>query len=153
VINLLIALALITYIPEISLIGVNTCSPEAERPAKKTSGRESMNAISNRLIVAGLVAAACSPRCPQRTAVHHEAVDADINDVTYEYFKQMKAGIEKRSAQDQGRHLSSNQLGQLPAVSRAWLSHDRGGRVPANGFWSALSRVSPCSMAPACSMT
>ena len=40
-----------------------------------------------------------------------------INDVTYEYFQRMKAGIEKRSAgKIKVEIYPANQLGQLPAV-------------------------------------
>jgi TRAP-type transport system periplasmic protein len=62
-----------------------------------------------------------------------------INDVTYEYFKTMKAGIESRS---RGRIkvdiYPSNQLGQLPAVVEGVALGTIEAASSANGFWISL---------------
>src|SRR5262245_26577709 len=62
-----------------------------------------------------------------------------INDVTYEYFKTMKAGIESRS---KGRIkvdiYPTNQLGQLPAVVEGVALGTIEAAASANGFWVSL---------------
>jgi TRAP-type C4-dicarboxylate transport system substrate-binding protein len=62
-----------------------------------------------------------------------------INDVTHEYFKQIKAGVEQRS----GGRLKveiypANQLGQLPAVVEGVALGTIEAAASANGFWVSL---------------
>jgi C4-dicarboxylate-binding protein DctP len=62
-----------------------------------------------------------------------------INDVTYEYFKQMKAGIEQRSAGKIKVDIyPANQLGQLPAVVEGVAMGTIEAAASANGFWISL---------------
>jgi C4-dicarboxylate-binding protein DctP len=62
-----------------------------------------------------------------------------INDVTHEYFKRMKAGIESGS---KGRIkvdiYPANQLGQLPAVVEGVALGTIEAASSANGFWISL---------------
>src|SRR4029077_18533759 len=62
-----------------------------------------------------------------------------INDVTYEYFKRMKAGIEQRSGGKIKVDIyPSNQLGQLPAVVEGVALGTIEASASANGFWVSL---------------
>jgi TRAP-type C4-dicarboxylate transport system substrate-binding protein len=62
-----------------------------------------------------------------------------INDVTYEYFKRMKAGIEQRSAgKIKVEIYPANQLGQLPAVVEGVALGTIEVAASANGFWISL---------------
>ena len=62
-----------------------------------------------------------------------------INDVTYEYFQRMKAGIEKRSAgKIKVEIYPANQLGQLPAVVEGVALGTIEAAASANGFWISL---------------
>src|SRR5258707_14997730 len=62
-----------------------------------------------------------------------------INDVTYEYFRRMKAGIEQRSAgKIKVEIYPSNQLGQLPAVVEGVALGTVEAAASANGFWISL---------------
>src|SRR6266508_6335179 len=62
-----------------------------------------------------------------------------INDVTYEYFKRMKAGIEQRSAgKIKVEIYPANQLGQLPAVVEGVALGTVEAAASANGFWISL---------------
>jgi TRAP-type C4-dicarboxylate transport system substrate-binding protein len=62
-----------------------------------------------------------------------------INDVTYEYFKRMKAGIEQRSVgKIKVEIYPSNQLGQLPAVVEGVALGTVEAAASANGFWISL---------------
>src|SRR3954454_9706311 len=62
-----------------------------------------------------------------------------INDVTYEYFKRMKAGIEQRSGGKIKVDIyPSNQLGQLPAVVEGVALGTIEAASSANGFWVSL---------------
>jgi C4-dicarboxylate-binding protein DctP len=62
-----------------------------------------------------------------------------INDVTYEYFKRLKAGIEQRSAgKIKVEIYPSNQLGQLPAVVEGVALGTVEAAASANGFWISL---------------
>jgi TRAP-type C4-dicarboxylate transport system substrate-binding protein len=62
-----------------------------------------------------------------------------INDVTYEYFKQMKAGIEQRTGgKIKVEIYPSNQLGQLPAVVEGVALGTIEAAASANGFWISL---------------
>ncbi len=62
-----------------------------------------------------------------------------INDVTYEYFKRMKAGIEQRAGGKIKVDIyPSNQLGQLPAVVEGVALGTIEAAASANGFWVSL---------------
>jgi TRAP-type C4-dicarboxylate transport system substrate-binding protein len=62
-----------------------------------------------------------------------------INDVTYEYFKRMKAGIEQRSGGKIKVDIyPSNQLGQLPTVVEGVALGTIEAAASANGFWISL---------------
>lgn len=62
-----------------------------------------------------------------------------INDVTYEYFKRMKAGIEQRSGgKIKVEIYPTNQLGQLPAVVEGVALGTIEAAASANGFWVSL---------------
>ena len=78
-----------------------------------------------------------------------------INDVTHEYFKRMKAGIESASKRPhQGRHLSGEPA--RPASRRRrrrGARHHRSRRRPPTASGSASSRAFRCSTRPACSTT
>ena len=62
-----------------------------------------------------------------------------INDVTHEYFKRMKAGIEQRSGGKIKVDIyPANQLGQLPAVVEGVALGTIEAAASANGFWVSL---------------
>jgi TRAP-type C4-dicarboxylate transport system substrate-binding protein len=62
-----------------------------------------------------------------------------INDVTYEYFKAMKAGIEQRSnGRIKVEIYPTNQLGQLPVVVEGVALGTIEAAASANGFWVSL---------------
>lgn len=62
-----------------------------------------------------------------------------VNDVTYEYFQRMKAGIEKRAAgKIKVEIYPANQLGQLPAVVEGVALGTIEAAASANGFWISL---------------
>jgi TRAP-type transport system periplasmic protein len=62
-----------------------------------------------------------------------------VNDVTHEYFKRMKAGIEQRAAGKIKVDIyPANQLGQLPAVVEGVALGTIEAASSANGFWISL---------------
>jgi C4-dicarboxylate-binding protein DctP len=62
-----------------------------------------------------------------------------INDVTYEYFKRLKAGIESRAGgKIKVEIYPANQLGQLPAVVEGVALGTIEAAASANGFWISL---------------
>jgi C4-dicarboxylate-binding protein DctP len=62
-----------------------------------------------------------------------------INDVTHEYFKRMKAGIEQRAGGKIKVDIyPANQLGQLPAVVEGVALGTIETAASANGFWISL---------------
>jgi C4-dicarboxylate-binding protein DctP len=62
-----------------------------------------------------------------------------INDVTHEYFKRMKAGIEQRSGGKIKVDIyPANQLGQLPVVVEGVALGTIEAAASANGFWISL---------------
>src|SRR5260221_5948528 len=99
-----------------------------------------MNAISRRLIIAGLVTGgllAARPASAQQFTM--KLSRPTINDVTYEYFKRMKAGIEQRSGGKIKVDIyPANQLGQLPAVVEGVALGTIEAASSANGFWVSL---------------
>src|SRR5436190_15695132 len=87
-------------------------------------------------IVAGGVLAATLANAQQFTM---KLSQPTINDVTYEYFKRMKAGIEQRSGGKIKVDIyPSNQLGQLPAVVEGVALGTIEAASSANGFWVSL---------------
>jgi TRAP-type transport system periplasmic protein len=99
-----------------------------------------MNAISRRLISAGLVAGGLLAALPVSAQQFTMKLSMPtINDVTYEYFKRMKAGIEQRSGGKIKVDIyPSNQLGQLPAVVEGVALGTIEAAASANGFWVSL---------------
>src|SRR6476620_8336261 len=99
-----------------------------------------MNATPRRSVVAGLVAGgvvAAIPAGAQQFTM--KLSQPTINDVTYEYFKRMKAGIEQRSGGKIKVDIyPSNQLGQLPAVVEGVALGTIEAAASANGFWVSL---------------
>ncbi len=62
-----------------------------------------------------------------------------INDVTHEYFKALKAGVEARSnGRIKAEIYPANQLGQLPAVVEGVALGTIEAASSANGFWVSL---------------
>jgi C4-dicarboxylate-binding protein DctP len=62
-----------------------------------------------------------------------------INDVTYEYYKRLKAGIESRAGgKIKVEIYPANQLGQLPAVVEGVALGTIEAAASANGFWISL---------------
>jgi TRAP-type transport system periplasmic protein len=92
-----------------------------------------------RLTAAGLAAGALLVAPARAQQFTMKLSQPTINDVTYEYFKRMKAGIEQRSA---GRMrvdiYPANQLGQLPAVVEGVAMGTIEAAASANGFWISL---------------
>src|SRR3954451_7506656 len=99
-----------------------------------------MNTISRRLISAGLVAGGLLAALPASAQQFTMKLSMPtINDVTYEYFKRMKAGIEQRSGGKVKVDIyPSNQLGQLPAVVEGVALGTIEAGSAANGFWVSL---------------
>src|SRR5438876_3523324 len=99
-----------------------------------------MQVTTRRLAVAGIAVSVLLAAVPARAQQFTMKLSMPtINDVTYEYFKQMKAGIEQRSG---GRIkvdiYPSNQLGQLPAVVEGVALGTIEAAASANGFWVSL---------------
>src|SRR5947209_15654396 len=99
-----------------------------------------MNATPRRSIIAGLAVSgllAALPASAQQFTM--KLSQPTINDVTYEYFKRMKAGIEQRSAGKIKVDIyPANQLGQLPAVVEGVALGTIEAAASANGFWISL---------------
>ena len=99
-----------------------------------------MNALSKRLTIVGLLAGgvlAALPASAQQFTM--KLSQPTINDVTYEFFKQIKAGIEQRSGGKIKVDIyPSNQLGQLPAVVEGVALGTIEAAASANGFWVSL---------------
>jgi TRAP-type C4-dicarboxylate transport system substrate-binding protein len=92
------------------------------------------------LALAGIVAAGVLAAIPANAQQFTMKLSQPtINDVTYEYFKRMKAGIEQRSAGKIKVDIyPSNQLGQLPAVVEGVALGTIEAASSANGFWVSL---------------
>src|SRR5436189_6106705 len=99
-----------------------------------------MQVTTRRLAVAGIavsVLLAALPVSAQQFTM--KLSQPTINDVTYEYFKRMKAGIEQRSAgKIKVEIYPTNQLGQLPAVVEGVALGTIEAAASANGFWISL---------------
>src|SRR6266496_2131630 len=98
--------------------------------------RTILKTLAAAAIVASGVFAAIPAKAQQFTM---KLSQPTINDVTYEYFKRMKAGIEQRSAGKIKVDIyPSNQLGQLPAVVEGVALGTIEAASSANGFWVSL---------------
>src|SRR6201991_2779272 len=87
-------------------------------------------------IVAGSVLAAAPASAQQFTM---KLSLPTVNDVTHEYFKRMKAGIEQRAGGKIKVDIyPANQLGQLPAVVEGVALGTIEAASSANGFWVSL---------------
>src|SRR5215813_492166 len=76
---------------------------------------------------------------PARAQFTMKLSQPTINDVTYEYFKAMKAGIEKRAnGKIKVDIYPTNQLGQLPVVVEGVALGTIEAAASANGFWVSL---------------
>src|SRR5438876_10579974 len=100
-----------------------------------------MNSISKRLIGVSLLAGGLLAALPASAQQFTMKLSMPtINDVTYEYFKRMKAGIEQRSGGKIKVDIyPSNQLGQLPAVVEGVALGTIEAAASANGFWVSLA--------------
>jgi TRAP-type transport system periplasmic protein len=99
-----------------------------------------MRATTRRLAITGVAASALLAAVPaQAQQFTMKLSQPTINDVTYEYFKRMKAGIEQRSAGKIRVDIyPSNQLGQLPTVVEGVALGTIEAAASANGFWISL---------------
>ena len=99
-----------------------------------------MQATTRRLAITGMAAGALLAAMPAHAQQFTMKLSQPtINDVTYEYFKRMKAGIEQRSAGKIKVDIyPSNQLGQLPAVVEGVALGTIEAAASANGFWISL---------------
>src|SRR5947209_5406043 len=101
-----------------------------------------MQATTRRLAVAGiavsaLLAISIVPARAQQFTM--KLSQPTVNDVTYEYFKRMKAGVEQRSAgKIKVEIYPANQLGQLPTVVEGVALGTIEAAASANGFWISL---------------
>jgi TRAP-type transport system periplasmic protein len=99
-----------------------------------------MRVTVNRLImasVAGSMLTVASPTIAQQFTMKLSL--PTVNDVTHEYFKRMKAGIEQRAAGKIKVDIyPANQLGQLPAVVEGVALGTIEAASSANGFWISL---------------
>ena len=76
---------------------------------------------------------------PARAQFTMKLSQPTINDVTYEYFKRLKAGIEQRAGgKIKVEIYPANQLGQLPAVVEGVALGTIEAAASANGFWISL---------------
>src|SRR5436190_4155555 len=99
-----------------------------------------MQVTTRRLAVAGIAVSVLLAAVPARAQQFTMKLSQPtINDVTYEYFKRMKAGIEQRSAgKIKVEIYPANQLGQLPAVVEGVALGTIEVAASANGFWISL---------------
>ncbi|MBX9845237.1 MAG: TRAP transporter substrate-binding protein [Xanthobacteraceae bacterium] len=99
-----------------------------------------MNTTLKRFFAAGIAACgmlAAMPAGAQQFTM--KLSQPTVNDVTHEYFKRMKAGIEQRAAGKIKVDIyPANQLGQLPAVVEGVALGTIEAAASANGFWVSL---------------
>ncbi|MBV9629070.1 MAG: TRAP transporter substrate-binding protein [Xanthobacteraceae bacterium] len=90
-------------------------------------------------VAIGVVAAVLAYAGQARAQFTMKLSQPTINDVTYEYFKRMKAGIEQRAGgKIKVEIYPANQLGQLPAVVEGVALGTIEAAASANGFWISL---------------
>src|SRR5439155_12780379 len=106
----------------------------------KSKGGIDMQGTTRRLAITGMAESALLAGVPAHAQQFTMKLSQPtINDVTYEYFKRMKAGIEQRSAGKIKVDIyPSNQLGQLPAVVEGVALGTIEAAASANGFWVSL---------------
>jgi TRAP-type C4-dicarboxylate transport system substrate-binding protein len=99
-----------------------------------------MQGTTRRLAMTGMAAGALLAAVPAHAQQFTMKLSQPtINDVTYEYFKRMKAGIEQRSAGKIKVDIyPANQLGQLPTVVEGVALGTIEAAASANGFWISL---------------
>jgi C4-dicarboxylate-binding protein DctP len=90
-------------------------------------------------VAVGVAAAVLAHAGPTHAQFTMKLSQPTINDVTYEYFKRMKAGIEQRAGgKIKVEIYPANQLGQLPAVVEGVALGTIEAAASANGFWISL---------------
>jgi TRAP-type C4-dicarboxylate transport system substrate-binding protein len=99
-----------------------------------------MQATIRHLAMTGIVASALVATVPANAQQFTMKLSQPtINDVTYEYFKRLKAGIEARAGGKIKVDIyPANQLGQLPAVVEGVALGTIEAAASANGFWISL---------------
>jgi TRAP-type transport system periplasmic protein len=99
-----------------------------------------MQATIRHLAMTGIVASALVAAAPvSAQQFTMKLSQPTINDVTYEYFKRLKAGIEARAGgKIKVEIYPANQLGQLPAVVEGVALGTIEAAASANGFWISL---------------
>src|SRR6187200_76825 len=99
-----------------------------------------MRTTVKRFVVAGAAASMLSAPAPAIAQQFTMKLSLPtVNDVTHEYFKRMKAGIEQRAAGKIKVDIyPANQLGQLPAVVEGVALGTIEAASSANGFWVSL---------------
>jgi TRAP-type transport system periplasmic protein len=99
-----------------------------------------MQTITRRSAVTGIAGSALFAVVPARAQQFTMKLSQPtINDVTHEYFKRMKAGIEQRSGGKIKVDIyPANQLGQLPTVVEGVALGTIEAAASANGFWISL---------------
>src|SRR5262245_59731729 len=98
-----------------------------------------MRMTTGPLAIAGLAASVlvASPATAQQFTM--KLSQPTINDVTHEYFKRLKAGIEQRAGGKIKVDIyPANQLGQLPTVVEGVALGTIEAAASANGFWISL---------------
>ena len=99
-----------------------------------------MGSITRRLAVIGALAGgilAAAPASAQQFTM--KLSQPTINDILHEYYKQVKAGVERRAAGKIKVDIyPANQLGQLPAVVEGVALGTIEVGAAANGFWVSL---------------
>jgi C4-dicarboxylate-binding protein DctP len=97
--------------------------------------RATLRRLAMGLVTGGILVA--TPAAAQQFTM--KLSQPTINDVTFEYFKTIKAGIEQRSAGKIKVDIyPSNQLGQLPVVVEGVALGTIEAAASANGFWVSL---------------
>ena len=98
-----------------------------------------MRTTTMHLAIAGLAAGVLLAAPANAQQFTMKLSQPTINDVTHEYFKRMKAGIEQRSGGKIKVDIyPANQLGQLPAVVEGVALGTIEAASSANGFWVSL---------------
>ncbi len=98
-----------------------------------------MRTMIRSLAALAVAAAVLASAGPTRAQFTMKLSQPTINDVTYEYFKRMKAGIEQRAGgKIKVEIYPANQLGQLPAVVEGVALGTIEAAASANGFWISL---------------
>src|SRR5215203_5131928 len=99
-----------------------------------------MRTTVKRFVVAGAAASMLSAAAPAIAQQFTMKLSLPtVNDVTHEYFKRLKAGIDQRAAGKIKVDIyPANQLGQLPTVVEGVALGTIEASSSANGFWISL---------------